>query len=110
MKALDAVALLIRKKQELHIDLDMVPRNLLFITDKFRHGAFPALLRQPIQPVPEKHVVTARPGDFDVVKTREIPANLERAKMISRAQVQDLFLYRLIGAKLRVFRARFIVD
>ena len=88
----------------------MVLRHLLFIADKFRHGAFPAFRRQPIQPVPEKHVITARPGDFDVVKTREIPANLERAKMISRAQVQDFFLYRLIGAELGVFRARFIVD
>ena len=70
--ALDRLAVLSVKDQELDVDLDLVPGDLLFIALSV-DLATPRAARKPVQAIAPENAIDAGIRDLDVVMARQIP-------------------------------------
>jgi len=105
----DGRSLLSRKREELHVYLYVMARNLLLIP-MCVHGSSTHSVREPGHAMPLADAVDRGIGGLDVVVALEIPGNADRPHVIGPSQVQDLFndlIGRLVGVIVRAAPAAF---
>lgn len=77
--------------EELDVDLDMVTRDLFFISHR-GDGSNGSVFRQAVHPVAPEDVIDAAGGDLDVVVTHQVPDDPLRTEVVPSPQVQYLVL------------------
>jgi hypothetical protein len=84
--ALDRLAVLSLKDQELDLDLDLVPGDRLLIALSV-DLANPRTARKPVQAVAPENAIDAGIRDLDVVIARQIPDDPDGSKVVSPPQM-----------------------
>src|SRR5580704_16487103 len=84
--ALDRLAVLSVKDQELDVDLDLVPGDLLFIALSV-DLANPRAARKPVQAIAPENAIDADIRDLDGVIARQIPDDPDGSKVVSPPQM-----------------------
>ena len=91
LKAADSAAVLGLQVQEFHIDLDVMPRNLLFIARGLHSAGF-GILRQSVEPVTEQHLAHTCRRDLNPVVSIQVSGNSKLPEVIGRSEMDNLFL------------------
>ena len=94
-EAPDLATCRIDEVEELHVELDVVPMDLLLVADHGRHRALVAVDRQAVDPVSNEHGVDTARRDLDAEVALEVPNDLVRAEVVDGPQADDLVLDRL---------------
>jgi len=87
--ALDRLAVLSPKDQELDVDLDLVAGDLLLIALGM-DLANPGAARKPVQAVAPENAIYAGIGDLDVVIARQISDDPNGSQVVSPPQMKNL--------------------